>query len=472
MLIPRDAIIAYYRDPNVRARMWEFITNPAGTHFGCMFISSCDDGVSGAPVPRAPECLNAYWSEGREVARSLWDRDAVVAHIDMEYVNADFPAEAYLHAQRAFEVQAPMLQAVQSLLAQYGIPAVHLLSGRGHHLTWKIEMGTPAYEALEELGRPAPHLIRFYRHHAAPGGEIVSESMARAFSGLGLLMEFFGHRVLDLCVANSTVPPQLTAVKVGTGARGRESVSLDLSEYGDPLSTRMIRVPFGIYLKPWKRPGIFHPGAADDLLPFFLIPASDHTLSEGDGLMTMRDPDACKLLAVGSTTTVPGGAEATMRMVNDYRRSDVAAFHEYFYSREHETPENWPRTYDRLEVGTLPPCVANVLEHPNDLLLKPAGIQMVVRSLLALNWHPRHIAGMIRSRYEHDFGWGVLWFIYDAATRADFYTRLFSGLALTGRDRLIDFNCTSTGEKDFCVSPAIPCDLRHLYERLLRRVTK
>jgi hypothetical protein len=91
------------------------------------------------------------------------------------------------------------------------------------------------------------------------------------------------------------------------------------------------------------------------------------------------------------------------------------------------------------------------LEAPNDLLLKPAGIQLVTRLLLALGWHPRHIAGLIRSRFaDPAHGWGVDWSEYEPGTRADFYTRLFAGLWKCGVDQLVDFNCVSTMEKGFC----------------------
>ena len=69
--------------------------------------------------------------------------------------------------------------------------------------------------------------------------------------------------------------------------------------------------------------------------------------------------------------------------------------------------------------------------------------------LLALGWHPRHIAGLIRSKYERDFGW-TQFTGCDPATRADFYVRVFAGLFATGHDDLIDFNCTSAQEQGLC----------------------
>jgi hypothetical protein len=113
-----------------------------------------------------------------------------------------------------------------------------------------------------------------------------------------------------------------------------------------------------------------------------------------------------------------------------------------------------------------------VLLHPNDLLLKPAGIQLITRSLLAAGWHPRHIAGLVRSKFEDAaFQWGSAWESYEPATRADFYVRLFAGLYETGRDSLVDFNCTSNGEKGFCFAVGHGlCQLEPARRTLLERI--
>jgi hypothetical protein len=93
------------------------------------------------------------------------------------------------------------------------------------------------------------------------------------------------------------------------------------------------------------------------------------------------------------------------------------------------------------------------LEHPNDHLLKPTNFQTLTRVLLKLNWHPKHIAGLVRSKYERDYGWGDTWYKYDAASRANFYVRIYSDLVLTGVDKEEDLNCLSHYEKGYCWRP-------------------
>lgn len=79
-----------------------------------------------------------------------------------------------------------------------------------------------------------------------------------------------------------------------------------------------------------------------------------------------------------------------------------------------------------------------------------------MRILLALGWHPRHIAGLIRSKYERDYGWGERWSHDEVSSRADFYTRVFAGLVLVGQDELQE------ADDDGCRLCRVPLDLPYL----------
>jgi hypothetical protein len=118
----------------------------------------------------------------------------------------------------------------------------------------------------------------------------------------------------------------------------------------------------------------------------------------------------------------------------------------------------------------LSPCTRFILENPNDLLLKPAGIRQITRTLLYLGWHPRHIAGLIRSKFERNYGWGREWYFYDAATRADFYTRMFTVLIKTQRDELKYFNCDSAKKMKYCFNGTQECNLEKFNKSLAERV--
>jgi hypothetical protein len=72
----------------------------------------------------------------------------------------------------------------------------------------------------------------------------------------------------------------------------------------------------------------------------------------------------------------------------------------------------------------------------------------VALALWGMGWHPRSVAGLVRSKYERDFGWGSMWYRYDAAARADFYVRLFCGAMACGIDP--DFSCELQAARGAC----------------------
>jgi hypothetical protein len=185
-----------------------------------------------------------------------------------------------------------------------------------------------------------------------------------------------------------------------------------------------------------------------------------------------RDEAAVKELALRACTRIPRHDKGTARFLDEYLRSDLRRFHEDYYSVSHLPADLLEKAYAPIPAG-MPRCATDLLMWPNDRLLKPAGIQIVTRILLALGWHPRHIASLIRSKFENPVhGWGVDWREYDAATRADFYTRLFAGLWKTGVDGLVDFNCISTREKGFCPAAGhADCSLHSLNQTLTTATT-
>jgi hypothetical protein len=243
-------------------------------------------------------------------------------------------------------------------------------------------------------------------------------------------------------------------------------ISIDISEYGDPLFSRMLRVPFSVYLKPWQQSWIFDADVLARLQPFFEIPLQG--IDWRKGIATMRDTQLTMELAAQASTRIPNATYGTGRLLTHYWNSKLADFHKSFYSQKQHPRELWPETYDRQSLEILPACVRVALETPNDLLLRPAYIRRLVRLMLALGWHPRHIAGSICSKYERDFGW-TQFVNVDPATRADFYTRVFAGLFAAGTDDLVDFNCVSAQEQSTCTLSTCGFNLLNFKESALER---
>ena len=462
---------AFYQHPAVRQRLTEFLGGSTLDRATAVYLTQADGCRFQSKNLRPPADLHRFLTEKMDIARSLADSESCLLHLDVEYVNFDSPAEAFVDPWRAFELQEPVVKVIEALLLEWGIRPLHLITGQGHHFVWRIGRNSEVAARLAAL-RPAPELTPLCMDRLPPTlTGCIHAAEQETFTAAALLIEFVAHRIKERAAPLAALPVEITAVHVGPCATSqREIISIDISEYGDPLHTRMIRMPFTYYLKPWITGLAKFLGIEEEIPLFWSIPL--HEMDFRQAIKVRQVKQDVLDLAQCACVRIPLQEEGTGSLLDAYLGSQLRRFHEHYYSARHDPKERWPETYAQTPLAALPPCVRHVLEFPNDLLLKPAGIQLVARSLLAQGWHPRHIAGLIRSKFDDpSFGWGIDWHDYEAATRADFYTRLFTGLHLVGLDRLIDFNCTSTREKGFCFPPPTgPCSLEPDRQTLLSRL--
>jgi hypothetical protein len=414
--------------------MIEYLGGPGWEEATCYYIGRCYDSIRPGFNMRRPGELGVFWENEWDVARSLWDKQWLVADLDIEYVNFDFPAEPFLDPERTFCLQEPVQQAMDRLLAGVGVEPLHAISGRGHHYVWKVRPGSPAFESLVEMGRIPPSLAGMYARPQPPDDVPVDPRMGRAFAGLGLVMEYVAHRIMAESQPACPLPVLPEALDMGPQERGKEIIVLDISEYGDPLHTRATRMAFSIYLKPWQRPDILTPEIEGRVPVMVMVPADGADWQRM--VPILRDIDKAAEWASEAHCLIPDCSAGMEGLTAQYLGSDVRRFHDWYYSVEPEPPEQWPWTYDRTSLEGLPPAVRYALEHPNEPLLKPDFVRQVVGALLDRGWHPRHIAGLMRSKYERDYGWLNQWYVYDATTRADFHARVLAGMIQMGRDRV------------------------------------
>lgn len=433
---------ALFSDAAIRNRVIEFLGGrDLGSATG-IYIGLCDC-PNPAKIQRRPlDELDRLLACGEGIARSLYDTHSILVHLDVEYVNHDAPAAAFTDPWRAFRLQEPLIAKIEELLSGWGIRPLHLLTGQGHHFVWRFPRGS-------DLERRLRHLMPWAGRE---GGEQV-------FANLALVMEYFAHRIKALAEPESAIPVEITASHVVPGESGhRELISIDISEYGDPLASRTIRIPFTRYRKPWSSGIAKHHGVEEEIGPCVCIPL--HEMDVMQALTLRQDPRDVLSLARRCCMLIPEEGEGTGHLLDEYLGSTLRAFHQRFYETEHDPPETWPHTYARTPLHDLPGCARHVLTYPNDLLLKPSGMRLIARCLIERGWHPRHIAGLVRSKFEDPvFQWGDSWCGYSPSMRADFYVRLYSGLLATGLDRLADFHCEAARSQGFCWPAAPPCEL-------------
>ena len=448
-----------YSDPDVYRRFLEFLGGDADTETTAVYLTHTDGHRVLPDDMQAVDELSPLMSRGLDIDRSLLDKKSLLVHLDIEYVNFDSPAECYLNAKRSFKLQEPVIKVIEEVLLKYGIRPLHLLTGQGHHFIWRVDEKSAATVELCAMAAENPPA-----GSPCPGNDLDLERheqrWGKAFSGLGRVMEFLAHEIKILAAPKSAIPVELTAVHVGHGEHGqREMISIDISEYGDPLWTRVIRLPFSNYLKPWKSGLLESIGEESSIAPIFTLPL--HEIDVARALEIRNSAAKTSELAHRACVRIPEQSAGMGRLVDAYRHSSLWQFHEDYDAESVE---------EGIDVSglssQLPPCAAYIVKHPCDLLLKPSGMRLVMRCLLGLGLGPRQIGCLITDIFndaQHE--WGCNWDIYSPAMRAHFYTRLFAGQLCASLDEAVDFNCASTQEQGFCFD-ADGCSLDPWREKL------
>lgn len=451
----------YYDDPSVRLAMLQYFGADPGGAPSAVFAAGLCRGDS--PIPtwdrdaiRVPAAdIATLWDRECDIARSLWDRGQLVFFFELDYENADAQGEPFVHPADVFLKLEPACRATRRVLLRLGLHPHVVMTGRGYHFAGVIPLGAPLVGRLAALTPAAPPWFASVPERLVPGAAAsMTETHARAATGLGLLIEYLAHLVMRASARATPIPVVFNGTMVGSGVTGREAVSIDFSHLGDPLDIRHFRAAYSTYQFHRLHPDIVG-SRISELPPLVALPRSRRSLiallSNGRGLASGRRESRRR------PATLPDVTAGIERLRREYLTSPLARFHQEF-ARTADVPEP--------PVRGLPPCMAVALERPNDLLLKPEHLQHLVRGLLARGWPPRAIARIVQRQYEADHQWGDRWSKMHPQTRAEFDVRVFAGMIVTGLDRLIDFNCVSAQEKGLC--PGLTCgfDLRIDQDRL------
>lgn len=458
----------YYADPEVQARIREYLGAPAnGGSTTAAYVASLNlqspSPIMWEDATRRPTSdLDVVWASDADIARSLLDRDSLVFMFELDYLNPDLPAEPFTHPDDVMGKLEPAFQASRRVVESFDLWPYTLVTGRGYHFTGRIPLSAPVVDELAKIVPGTPSWVDTVELRSQTGPTCaVTVRVAKAWTGLGCLVEHLAHLVMGGEI-RSPIPLVFNGTPVGTGIAGRECVSLDFSYAGDPLDSRYVRSAFSAYQWHRFRPDIFGPETAATVPPLAAVPRGHRSLAMF--LRSGRTLDAGCRAARRGPATMPDVTVGVDRLLSHYLASPLAAFHRRYYEERRAAKP----VSKRIPID-LPPCAVASLQRPNDLLLRPAHIQHLVRTLLARGWSAARIAGLVRAAYDADHGWGNRWRTrMDATTRAEFDVRVFAGLLVTGADRLIDFNCVSAQEKDLCPRSGCQYDLRIDREHLTR----
>lgn len=147
--------------------------------------------------------------------------------------------------------------------------------------------------------------------------------------------------------------------------------------------------------------------------------------------------------------------------LESYQSSRLCRFHRHYYEQLPYPPADWPSTYARLPSEDFPECLKALLQGQPHWLEHWDGARLFVRGLLALGWHPRHLAGILHWRWSSRDGLAS----HSRQEMADHLVRCLSALVLLGKDRLARFDCDAVRSLGAC--PPSPC-CRTTLEQLRR----
>lgn len=451
--------VEYYANSNVRERIAEYCGGASAEplSFTAEYLVGYGAYLKASQQKEfvSSEVSGFHWilDHGLDIFRSVWDKEATVAVLDVEYYNIDYPGEIYYDPFACFLKLEPVYEMIQKKLKEWEIPHLTLMTGQGYHFAWKIPADTAADHALEQIGYLNDSVAGKYDATTTHRHRRVSLKHGRAFDGLGRVMEFLCHDIIRSVGDLSPIPVVFSDIAVGSSdGRTREAISLDLSAFGDPINMRDIRCPFSTHQK--HKVQIYKVGRriAREIPIQLALPRRDD-ISLHDLLNRRRNYAAAAELAKIGDCLLPAADGPFYKRIQDYQKSPLANFHKEFDAVEHDHWEDWPKTYDVLNLSRLPPCIAKPLSRPNPHVLEPTHIQNMVRYFCLSGWHPKHVGGLIRSKYERDYGWSEDWAHFDACTRANFWARLYAGALAAGLDERTDFNCVSMQERRLCPKP-------------------
>ncbi len=469
-----EAVRKFYRHPEVRKRIDEFC---GGQPFTCEYLVGFGEYLvrNGYRRPlrltNRPEELAGLMEEGLDLFRAVWDRKSTLAVWDIEYFNLDTWQGIYSDQLTYFELMEPVYRQIENLLRGYGISHLNDCTSSGYHFVSRIPFASPVHRKLERIGRPEKSLVEKYS--LVPGGDDkrtrpLPARAGKGYSGIGRLHEFLSHLVIERTRKNSPLSVTISDTAVIRNGRGREGFSLDITQYADPLYMRDIRTTFSTHQKHKVYIGQVGEELARRLPVYATVPRND--LSYRELFRIRKDLKRAAGYAAECSGFIPDAASGWEKVIADYRRSKLYAFHREFDRVDPAPPEAWPDTYWRLDPETLPACAGAALKNSSWGMLNPTSIRNLCRVLFALGWHPKHIAGLINSYYLSRPGWNIDWNKYHAETRANFWARIYCGLIATGNDDLADFNCRSHQEKGHC--PAHWCGhrLEELRDKIRARI--
>jgi hypothetical protein len=403
---------------------------------------------------RKPTDLGWFLDEGENIFTSVWDKKNLRVFIDVEYFSnrrSDLP---FTNPRYVFNILEPVYWCIWDTFKEYGIKPITLATGQGYHFVFNIpsyiapNQPTSIVKKIEDLGDIEGSLLEKYLDPKGRRDRPVEYALGRAYDGLGKLLEFFMHKVMARLPSYGLKLP-VSFGDLTVGNQLQETINLDLSSLADPLYTRVMRSAFSIHNKALEK-GYRCKDPICLTIPRY-TPCNGNTLSLDEVFDNRNHYQNTCNYAKEITAEVPYASQGVESLIWDYTKSSLYKFHQEYDSIPIDSHQDWWKGYDSFDTRQVPPCIQEAFNRPNPRMLQPNYIQALVRTLHW--WNPKHVAGLITSKYTRDYNWDYNWKKYDAYRHAKVWTRFYAGLLAVGLDRKQDHNCVSYQERDLCNHP-------------------
>ncbi len=406
-----------FEHPFVREKILDYFRGDRKGKISAGYILGLPVGVNGDERFSSPEeDLSWVWSGGYKIFRSLFDTENILCPFFLKYS----PSSKIYSEEDIFSFLEPAYKSVRDLFYKFGLEPLPLMIDQGYLFISRTSLNSRAVRDLEKIGNITDTLKGRYSVSMGKRHRSIPIYQGRAHEGLSRIMEYFAHRAIKDIRKRTSKPIYLYESFQKTSDRATEAFHIDLNIYSDPLYLKVIDTPFSFSLNSKNEKS-------------YVLPRDSFT--NLDQLLRIRkDTALMEEYLKNIDTLIPDCNLGLRNLIRSYKASRLYQFHKSFDSIEHDAYWDWKNTYDKYSGDSIPGYVTNMIKNPNPALLNLANIQLLTKVLMRDNWHPKHVAGLIRSKYERNHGWGSLWYEYDASTRANFFVRLVAGLLVDGTD--------------------------------------
>jgi len=438
----------YYQHPVIKNNLLNFFSGcnwflTGGSHYSRDPKWGKDPAVRVFPITE----LEVRLGQGPDIFRPLVDRHGVLGVFDIEYYNWDKKTLFLPDKEQEFGVRDKIfrrqLEPIYQIISQtFGEECIIDTTWSGYHLLTNIWKKSSVYELLFELGKSwrddgTPRCLekslvtayneKIYDDLKRNSGTDLKDGVV--YQQFGRVLEFLSHQIIQQAQEKVSLPVTICDST-------EECLSLDLSQYADPVYMRIIRSVFSSWDKHNQIESLSQIVGKPPFLDIVRKYGSYENQDIKQVLHLAQDYERAVEYNQQFSNCIPLAGKKTLALIEQYAQSKLYSFHQEFDKTEHDaTDENYKLAkFDH----NLSWDTREMMEYPNPTLLQPRNLKRLTEELMSKGWHPKHIGGMLAGRYEAEGkGWDKrYWSKYKPRTRANFWARTYAALALREKGEL------------------------------------